>query len=187
MLATIESSVAKMNRILMQLRSGGPPVEQPTPIPLDDVVAQAVLSKSAYKPKPRLEIVDKDLWVAANAERLERVIGHLIQNAIEATPADGQVVVRMGKQDANAVIEVADTGMGMSAEFVRDALFKPFESTKRTGMGIGTYESREYIRELGGKMEVHSEVDKGSRFEIVLPVVEGAGVREGIRLLHGVG
>jgi signal transduction histidine kinase len=77
--------------------------------------------------------------------------------------------------------------MGMSAEFVRDALFKPFESTKRTGMGIGTYESREYIRELGGKMEVHSEVDKGSRFEIVLPVVEGAGVREGIRLLHGVG
>ena len=187
MLATIESSVAKMNRILMQLRSGGPPVEQPTPIPLDDVVAQAVLSKSAYKPKPRLEIVDKDLWVAANAERLERVIGHLIQNAIEATPADGQVVVRMAKQDANAVIEVADTGMGMGAEFVRDALFKPFESTKRTGMGIGTYESREYIRELGGKMEVHSEVDKGSRFEIVLPVVEGAGVREGIRLLHGVG
>jgi signal transduction histidine kinase len=54
-------------------------------------------------------------------------------------------------------------------------------------MGIGTYESREYIRELGGKMEVHSEVGKGSRFEIVLPVVEGPRVREGIRLLQGVG
>ena len=75
----------------------------------------------------------------------------------------------------------------MSPEFLRDALFKPFESTKRTGMGIGTYESREYVRELGGRMEVTSEVGKGSQFVIVLPVAERARANDEIKLRQGVG
>jgi K+-sensing histidine kinase KdpD len=77
------------------------------------------------------------------------------------------VSVRLLARESHAVIEVLDTGKGMSAEFVRDALFKPFESTKRTGMGIGTYESREYIRELGGRLDVTTAPGRGSRFEIV--------------------
>jgi signal transduction histidine kinase len=109
-----------------------------------------------------------------------------VQNAIEATPADGQVSVRLRAREATVVIEVLDSGKGMSPEFMRDALFKPFESTKRTGMGIGTYESREYIRELGGKLEVHSEVGRGSRFEILLPLVGSGRAAEQTRLRQGV-
>ena len=186
MLGTIESSVAKMNRILMQLRSGGLPIEQPEPILADDVVARVVEAKAMYRPKPKLEMVDQSLWVSANSDRLERVVGHLVQNAIEATQADGQVSVRLRSKDANVVIEVLDSGKGMSPEFIRDALFKPFESTKRIGMGIGTYESREYIRELGGRLEVQSEVGRGSRFEIVLPLVRRGRAAEQIRLHQGV-
>ena len=94
--------------------------------------------------------------VVAHRARLERVIGHLIQNAIEATPAEGSVAVRLLRQNGSAVIEIADTGCGMSEQFVRYRLFKPFESTKATGMGIGTYETGQYVRELGGRIEVES-------------------------------
>ncbi|MCC6531299.1 MAG: PEP-CTERM system histidine kinase PrsK [Burkholderiales bacterium] len=187
MLETIESSVAKMNRILMQLRSGGLPVEQPAAVVLDDIVERAVASKQMYRPKPSAEILDRSLCVAASSERLERVVGHLVQNAVEATPPDGTVTVRVQRQGANALIEVADTGKGMTEDFIRNGLFKPFESTKSNGMGIGTYESREYIRELGGKMEVRSEPGAGSTFVIALPVSERVRSINETTLRKGVG
>lgn len=187
MLETIESSVNKMNRILMQLRSGGLPVERPVPVRLGDVVARAVASKSAYRPTPSLEVPPQDVWVTASAERLERVVGHLVQNAMEATPAHGTVDVRVSQRGDDATIEVRDTGEGMSEEFIRDTLFKPFESTKRKGMGIGTYESREYIRELGGRMEVSSQTGHGSTFRIVLPVTERLRSVDETTLREGVG
>jgi putative PEP-CTERM system histidine kinase len=186
MLSTIESSVNKMNRIMMQLRSGGLPVERPVPTRLSEVVVRAVESKSAYRPKPQLEALDEQLWVTANAERLERVVGHLLQNAVEATAAEGRVHVRVTREGTDAVVQITDTGAGMTEDFVRHTLFKPFESTKRTGMGIGTYESREYIRELGGRIEVSSEAGKGSRFSIILPLVERFRSVEEITLHEGV-
>jgi putative PEP-CTERM system histidine kinase len=187
MLGTIESSVNKMNRILMQLRSGGLPVERPVPVRLGDVVTRAVASKSAYRPTPCLDVAAEEIWVTASAERLERVVGHLLQNAVEATPADGKVEVRVSRQGSDAKIEVRDTGKGMSEEFIRDTLFKPFESTKRTGMGIGTFESREYIHELGGRMEVSSQTGQGSTFLVVLPVTERLRAIEETTLREGVG
>lgn len=187
MLETIESSVQKMNRILMQLRSGGLPVEAPVPLLLNEIVERAVNSKSLSAIVPQLHTHDADLWVTANAERLERVIGHLVQNAIEATTSQGSVEVRMARRGSEAVIEVCDTGKGMSEEFIRDTLFKPFESTKRTGMGIGTYESREYIRELGGRMEVSSAPGKGSKFTISLPAADRVRSMNQVTLREGVG
>lgn len=172
MLGTIESSVTKMNKILMQLRSGGLPIETPSPVALVPIVKRAVDAKQMYQPKTRLELRDDELWVVASSERLERVVGHLIQNALEATPADGRVDVSVGRKGRDAYVEVRDSGKGMSAEFVRHSLFKPFESTKASGMGIGTYESREYIRELGGSMEVESTLGQGSRFVISLPAAQ---------------
>jgi signal transduction histidine kinase len=69
-----------------------------------------------------------------------------------------------------AQVEVSDTGCGMSEEFVRTRLFKPFQTTKSSGMGIGAYESFQYLQELGGKIKVHSEVDRGTRITILLPL-----------------
>jgi signal transduction histidine kinase len=108
--------------------------------------------------------------VVAHRARLERVIGHLIQNAIEATPPEGHVVVQLLRQNGSAVIAIADTGCGMSEQFMRYRLFNPFESTKATGMGIGTYEAREYVRELGGRIEVETREAEGTLFRVVLPL-----------------
>ena len=169
MIETIAQSVEKMKRLLHQLR-GGFTLEPPAPVALAELVQQVVAARSGLKPAPRLEAGDGAVSVVAHRARLERVIGHLIQNAIEATPPEGYVVVQLLRQNGFAVITIADTGCGMSEQFMRDRLFKPFESTKATGMGIGTYEAREYVRELGGRIEVETREAKGTLFRIVLPL-----------------
>ena len=119
------------------------------------------------------------LATRGHEERLERVIGHLVQNALDATPEGGRVWVSLGKRGDRAVVEVGDTGQGMSQEFVRERLFKPFQSTKQAGMGIGAYESAQYIRELGGELQVESQENMGTRVTMILPLFE-AGSRSGL-------
>ena len=168
MLETVDLSVQKM-KLLLQKLARGTAVEPPSRLRLDKLLRDAVAIKTAVEPKPVLELIDADLMVTANVERLARVIGHIIQNAVEATPRDGRVTVRLIEWHAEAIIECTDTGCGMSEEFIRDRLFQPFESTKSAGMGIGVFESREYIQELGGRIEVSSRPAAGTTFRIILP------------------
>ncbi|TFW22767.1 PEP-CTERM system histidine kinase PrsK [Massilia arenosa] len=167
MVETVTLSVQKM-KLMLQKLSRTDNAERNVAIALDKLITQAVALKAAFDPKPSVEIEERGLAVLADAERLERVVGHIIQNAIEATPREGQVKVRLTRAGAQAVIEVTDTGTGMSEEFIRERLFKPFESTKSAGMGIGAFESREYIQELGGTLEVASREGQGTTFRIVL-------------------
>jgi len=169
MIDTVANSVEKMKRLLFQLR-GSYTLEAPAPVALRDLLRQAVAARSGSQPVPRLEPGTADVTVVAHEARLERVLGHLIQNAIDATPADGTVTVRMSELDGAAQVEVADSGCGMSEQFMRYRLFRPFESTKSTGMGIGTYEARQYIRELGGRIDVESQEARGTVFRVMLPL-----------------
>jgi putative PEP-CTERM system histidine kinase len=170
MLKTVENAVDKMNKLLGHLRSGTTPIDKPVAVDLGELVARAVADKAQMHPRPEIQVGAPGLRALAHGDRLQRVVGHLVQNAIEATPTDGRVWVRVAQEGPSAVIEVGDTGQGMSAEFVRERLFRPFESTKKNGMGIGTYESRHYVREIGGSLEVESQPQKGTRFRIVLPI-----------------
>lgn len=172
MLETLNHSVQKM-KLLLQKLSRSENADKPLPLAVDQVVRQALALKSAFEPHPQLLVEQSGLLVLADRERLERVLGHLIQNAIEATPRDGHVLVRVGAAEgrSNAVeVEITDTGEGMTEEFIRERLFKPFDSTKSAGMGIGVFESREYITELGGALEVTSRPAHGTTFKVVLPL-----------------
>jgi putative PEP-CTERM system histidine kinase len=169
MIGTVAHSVEKMSRLLFQLR-GGYTLEPPVPVALDDLLRQAVGTRAAGKPALRLEVGVGTVSVVAHRARLERVIGHLIQNAIDATPAEGGIIVQLSRQNGSAVIEIADTGCGMSEQFMRDRLFKPFESTKSAGMGIGTYEVQQYVHELGGRVDVESRETLGTTFRVKLPL-----------------
>ena len=166
MIATVSHAVDRMKRLLFQLRSYA--VEPPAAVELDALLRDAVAAKSDRVPQPRLEAEGGPLSIVAHRARLERIIGHLIQNAVEATPPDGEVTVRLARQGDAALITIADTGCGMSEQFQRNRLFKPFESTKPSGMGIGTYEVQQYVRELGGRVEVESREGKGSMFRLIL-------------------
>jgi putative PEP-CTERM system histidine kinase len=169
MIETVYLSVQKMKRLLEKLSSGDSS-EKAAPLFINGLLQEAVKSKSIAEPKPVLEVLDSSLAVYANSSRLERVIGHLIQNAIEATPRDGQVRVGLRGEKGFAIIEIKDTGHGMSEEFIREKLFKPFETTKSAGMGIGVFESKEYVSELGGELEVISSESDGTIFRVILPL-----------------
>ena len=96
---------------------------------------------------------------------------HLIRNAQDATDDSGTIDVSLVVEGNNAVISISDTGSGMTPEFIRERLFRPFDSTKGSqSMGIGAYQAREYVRQLGGTLEVTSKVGEGTRFDIRLPV-----------------
>ena len=173
MLETLSHSLDKMKQLLLKLRRDETP-DVAAPLALDQLLARAVDGCAALRPKPTLELRGAGLTVLANWQRLERVIGHLIQNAVEATPRDGKVAVKLLRAGDTAVIELSDTGHGMTEEFIRDRLFKPFESTKAAGMGIGVFESREYMREVGGQLEVISVQGKGTTFRVTLPLQKEA-------------
>ncbi|QJD99904.1 PEP-CTERM system histidine kinase PrsK [Massilia forsythiae] len=181
MLETLNHSVQKM-KLLLQKLSRTENAANPLPLAIDQVVRQAMALKSAFEPHPQLLVEESGLTVVADRERLERVVGHLIQNAIEATPRDGHVMIRVGRRAGAALeddaveIEITDTGEGMTEEFIRERLFKPFDSTKSAGMGIGVFESREYITELGGMLEVASRPALGTTFKVVLPPHREAAV-----------
>ena len=174
MLETVAHSIGKMKMMLQKLSRNDAPV-RPVPLAVEAVVRQAIALKSAFEPQPVLDIQDLGLAVLADRERLERVLGHLIQNAIEATPKSGQVAVGIRRQGGQVAITVADTGAGMTEEFIRERLFKPFESTKPAGMGIGVFESREYINELGGALDLNSTPSVGTTFTVTLPLYRDLG------------
>ena len=169
MLDTVENAVARMNKVLAQLRRGSD-TAQAQSIALADILADAAASKQAFKLRPAVDLPPASLRVRAERERLTRAIGHLLQNALEATPPGGQVTLRGFLESAQAIVEIADTGSGMDEEFIRTRLFQPFDSTKGAGMGIGAYECRETIRALDGRLEVDSTPGRGTRFRISLPL-----------------
>jgi putative PEP-CTERM system histidine kinase len=169
-LATVSNSVARMTRLMDQMRSGMR-ADQIVELNLGELLADCVSSRRGVNPIPALSTrTSGTVLVSADREQLHTVFCHLIQNAQEATPTDGEVTLTLTVTDRCAEVEVKDNGSGMDADFVATRLFKPFDSTKGlTGMGIGAFESREYIRSLGGEISVESELGAGSLFRVVIP------------------
>ena len=96
---------------------------------------------------------------------------HAIRNAQEATAPDGAVTVEVEPNGTRCVVRISDTGKGMDEEFVRDRLFRPFDSTKgASGMGIGAYQIRETIRAVGGFVDVQSALGTGTCLTLDMPM-----------------
>lgn len=170
---TVGNSVTRMTRLMEQMRSGVRGTELRS-VNLPELLAQAVASRSVALPVPTLETNEEALIVDADRDQLANVFVHIIQNAQEATENTGSVTIRLTREDSHedsrAIIEIEDTGIGMDETFIRDRLFKPFDTTKGlTGMGIGAFESRELIRSLKGDITVTSAPNQGARFRITLP------------------
>jgi len=149
---------------------------RPKPINLNLILADVVDKSRQRSPVPVCQLSQEAITVEADREQLSTVFAHIIQNAQEATENDGQISVVSSYQaigeESQAVVKITDSGAGMDEEFIRQRLFRPFDSTKGlTGMGVGAFESRELIRSLGGEITVSSEPGVGSVLSIVLPCI----------------
>jgi len=171
MLMTVEHSVERMRKLMMQLREGATPVDSPRGIDLGDLVRRIQASKVTQGRDVLLGSIER-VVAKGHEDRVERVIGHIVQNALDATEMSGEVRITLLRQGEYALVKVDDTGHGMSPEFLRERLFKPFQTTKAAGMGIGAYESFQYVHELGGRISVESAVDVGTQVSLLLPLFE---------------
>ncbi|MGB5078937.1 MAG: XrtA/PEP-CTERM system histidine kinase PrsK [Sphingorhabdus sp.] len=169
MLETLRSSVDKMNELLARLSQHNKSRHAP-PIAID--IGEAVLK--AVHAKRLIYPIDAQLspgmFAIADPARVETIIGHLVQNAIEATPDGAPVKITCRTQSSDIAISISDSGVGMTESFMSDQLFKPFESTKDGGFGIGAYEARALAMSMGGHLRVDSRVNKGTTFTLLLPV-----------------
>lgn len=171
MIATLKSSIGKMNELLARLSpESSARAHRVEPQSLRDILTSSI---AARRGQHEVELLgDAGRWAVVDSAALEQAIGHLLQNAIEASPAEEPVTVRVGGDGEKVSIEISDKGSGMDAEFVRSQLFQPFSSTKASGFGIGAFEARSLVSAMGGRLAVDSRPGKGTRFTITLKAAE---------------
>jgi putative PEP-CTERM system histidine kinase len=168
-LRTVENSVGRMNKLISQLRIAGT-TETPPAVPgAADAAAIVRELAASHSHSGRVEIgAAAGARVLMDAEQLRSVLAHLIDNAVEASGAEGRVRVSLGDDGEHVTIDITDEGPGMDVSFVRDELFRPFRSTKDTGLGIGAFQTRELIRAAGGQLDVITKPGAGTTMRIVL-------------------
>jgi putative PEP-CTERM system histidine kinase len=173
---TIANTVERMTRLISHLRRDSA-ASRVSSVQLDELAREAAARCADRVPVPTVTIQDP-ARVNADPERLTAIMEHLIRNAQDASPADGTILLDVRADRRNALLTVTDVGSGMTAEFVRERLFRPFDSTKGSkGMGIGAYQVREYVHMLGGQVEVQSSPGTGTRFSITLPLIQPRATR----------
>lgn len=177
MLATVRASVQKISALLRRLEA---PEPEPPAATLHPVERLGELVESLARGRGVGVLLDYDrtgVAIGMAGHAFDAVITHLVSNAIDATQArppasDGSfppVRVSVGHEAGRVLIDIVDRGVGMSAEFLRDTLFRPFGTAKRGGTGIGAFQARELAREAGGELVVSSRPGEGTTMRLVLP------------------
>ncbi|KEY98570.1 histidine kinase, partial [Sphingomonas sp. BHC-A] len=171
MVLTLKESVGKMNDMLARLSQHNKGrAEEPRPMALRDVAEQVTRTRSRQH---AIAVTGDAPPVLADPARVEQIVTHLLQNAIDASNPDSPVELRLSADGTDALLEVIDRGRGMTAEFIRRELFKPFSSSKAGGFGIGAFEARALAQAMGGRIDVESRPGAGSRFTLRLPLALG--------------
>ncbi|PGM60068.1 two-component sensor histidine kinase [Bacillus cereus] len=115
----------------------------------------------------KLNITDS-LFINADSEKLKLCLTNIIQNGIEAMKNGGVLQINIQKIKDNIVIDIIDTGIGMSSQQIK-RIALPFYSTTEKGTGLGTMIAYSIIKELNGDIEIESELGKGTHFSITIP------------------
>jgi putative PEP-CTERM system histidine kinase len=180
LLLNMQESVAGMQRLLDRLHGKEPDPHSVRPVDLTALIGRTVAGYAAAETAIRLEAMHEGpLLVHGDADRLLAISGHLIRNAVEAAGPRGHVTVGLRSAGERALIEIRDDGPGMPPELVRQRLLHPFQSTKRTGLGIGLYQCGQLARELGGHLEIDSEPGAGTTARFTVARSPSTGVAPG--------
>ncbi len=170
---TLENVASKMSRILSQLKQGKVESTQTHNIDLVSLINDLKIQQHSQKPELQTVIAGEEHYIKGDQEKIISAISHLVQNAQDATPDDGWVKLTLKSIDSKVILTVEDNGCGMSEAFIKQRLFKPFDTTKgNAGMGIGVYEAKEYIMHHKGSIDVESKEGEGTVFTLKFPLLE---------------
>jgi len=170
MIGTLKVSAGRLSDLLVRLspRERGPATEA------GRILVEPVLNEIAAGMRPRALFIgcQAGLSAWADASAIRQIVQHLVTNAIDASAPETPVQVVAVAEQGRVRIDVIDQGCGMTREFIRDELFKPFVSTKESGFGLGAFEALRIAQAMGGAIEVASEPGKGSSFTLWLPLAD---------------
>jgi putative PEP-CTERM system histidine kinase len=169
-LRAISRSVTHINGLIQRLGQLRQTLKiQPEDSDLNDLISgilstwkdvKNVVFQNELRPVPK---------VSMDREQIGKVVTNLVINAIEAGQPGAPVSIETSQRNGWVVLSVADKGCGMSPEFIQRSLFRPFQSSKKGGLGIGMFQSRMIVEAHGGKIEVESELGRGTSFRVLLP------------------
>ncbi len=170
MIRSLDNTVSKMKRLIERLKN----IQDKDALRYENVDLRAlVLETASLVTTAQISVSGEGICVDVDREEMQKVILNLLLNGIEACNGKGTVSADVGPlragDNGSACIRVSDTGSGMSEEFIRNSLFKPFVTTKGKGLGIGLYQCRQIVEAHRGRIDVKSEVGKGSVFTVILP------------------
>lgn len=170
--STLNDASEKMTRLMERIHAFEANLTLREPHLLEPLIRRVVAANGSSAARLVFEGRGADLAVRGDRDRLEAVFGHLLRNAFEAVNGRGTVKIDVRRNGRFAIVDVTDDGPGMDREFIRRELFKPFQTTKREGMGIGVYQCREYTREMGGNLEAISTPGEGTTMRVTLPIAD---------------
>lgn len=170
-LRTISQSVSKINTMSSRLSLLSQKLELTfKQADLNDLIASTVSDLKEFIKAPIAQNLDTVPPLSVDREQIHKVLENLLMNAYEAAGKDGRITVATACGNNQVEISVSDNGCGMSREFMEKSLFRPFQTTKKQGMGIGLYHCKTIIEAHGGRIEVESEEGKGTTFRVLLPL-----------------
>jgi signal transduction histidine kinase len=140
------------------------------PANLNDAVTDAISALEQGSGVQLIKTLETLPNVALDREQMAKVITNLVLNAVEASPKHTPIHIGTRQSNGSAVVSVKDGGCGMTLDFINESLFKPFQTTKKGGLGIGMFQSKLIVEAHSGRISVNSAPDKGTTFEVSLPV-----------------
>ena len=180
MLVTLRNSADKLNTMLARLGRYGTGGQEDLRAFDMGAIVKSACDRFARNHKVVL-VRGEAVKVTGQPDAFEQALAHIVQNAIDASEADNPVMLEVYSDGLAGVVQIIDSGRGMSPAFLRSSLFKPFVSSKDGGFGIGAFEAREMVRSMGGRLEVESREGLGTRFTISLPLQSANEILSGPR------
>lgn len=180
---TIDQTVSRMKKVIDRLSSLPRGLElRKRPLDIGEI-AEKSLMKIAFPAEKDVTFkreIEACPPVLVDPEAFEMVILNLLLNAFEAIQASGEISITARPEGSSVTLSVADTGRGMTPEYMETSLFRPFKSTKKNGLGIGLFQCKSIIEAHGGSIEVTSSAMAGTTFSIRLPAHLDAAGDQGI-------
>jgi putative PEP-CTERM system histidine kinase len=182
MITTLGNAVERLQELLKSLTTVGeasvPGAKSPETIDLIAFLREFTKEKGILGQGVILNTEYKTLGLKlADSTNLRRVLEHVVTNASDASDGKGPVEIAVSTAREVVRIDITDHGRGMTDAFVAEELFRPLRSTKDGGFGIGAYQARELMRDLGGDILVKSKIGEGTRVTLTLPLPEPSEIR----------